>query len=43
MAVIRELCHEVAVLEEGIVVESGSVASVFDTPKTAAARELINA
>ena len=43
MAVIREICQEVAVLEEGVVVETGTVSSVFDTPKTAAARGLINA
>ena len=43
MEVIHEICQEVAVLEEGIVVETGTVASVFDTPKTAAARELVHA
>ena len=43
MEVIREICGEVAVLEEGNIVEYGSVASVFDAPKTNAARELLNA
>ena len=43
MAVIREICQEVAVLEKGVVVETGTVSSVFDAPKTAAAREMINA
>ena len=43
MQVIREICQEVAVIEEGNVVETGTVASVFDSPKTSAARELINA
>ena len=43
MEVIHAICQEVAVLEEGVVVETGTVASVFDTPKTAAARELIHA
>jgi D-methionine transport system ATP-binding protein len=43
MAVIREICQEVAVLEKGIVVETGTVASVFDNPKTTAAREMIHA
>ena len=43
MPVIREICQQVAVLEEGVVVETGTVASVFDTPKTNAARELIHA
>ncbi len=42
MEVIREICHEVAVLEEGVIVEQGSVASVFDSPQSAAARELIH-
>jgi len=43
MAVIHEICREVAVLEAGLVVETGTVASVFDSPKTAAARELVHA
>jgi D-methionine transport system ATP-binding protein len=43
MAVIREICQEIAVLEEGHVVERGTVSSVFDRPKTSAARELVNA
>ena len=43
MEVIREICGEVAVLEEGNIVEYGSVVSVFDAPKTNAARELLNA
>jgi len=43
MAVIREICIEVAVLEAGLVAETGTVDSVFDSPKTAAARELIHA
>jgi D-methionine transport system ATP-binding protein len=42
MQVIREICLDVAVLEEGSIVEFGSVVSVFDSPKTTAARELIN-
>jgi len=43
MEVIREICHEVAVLEEGLIVERGSVASVFEAPQTAAAREMLHA
>ena len=43
MEVIREICQEVAVLEEGSIVEQGSVTSVFGTPQTQAARELIHA
>jgi len=42
MEVIHEICQEVAVLEEGLVVERGTVSSVFDAPKTKAARDLIN-
>jgi len=43
MEVIREICHEVAVLDEGVIVERGSVASVFESPQTAATREMIHA
>ena len=42
MAVIREICQEVAVLEAGLVAETGTVDSVFDSPKTTAAREMIH-
>jgi D-methionine transport system ATP-binding protein len=43
MEVIREICNEVAVMNEGLIVETGSVASVFESPKTAAAREMFHA
>ena len=43
MEVIREICHDVAVLDEGSIVEQGTVASVFEAPQTQAARELIHA
>jgi D-methionine transport system ATP-binding protein len=43
MGVIREICEEVAVLDEGRIVERGTVKSIFDTPKTEAARELVYA
>ena len=43
MEVIREICHEVAVLDGGIIAERGSVAAVFESPKTAAAKELLHA
>jgi len=42
MEVIREICQQVAVLEKGVAVEQGTVASVFDDPKTQAARDLIH-
>jgi len=43
MEVIREICHEVAVMEEGIIVERGSVASVFESPQASVTREMIHA
>ena len=42
MEVIREICQEVAVLDEGGIVERGTVEQVFESPKTAIARELIH-
>jgi len=42
MEVIREVCQQVAVLEEGLVVERGTVSSIFDAPKTQAAKDLIH-
>jgi D-methionine transport system ATP-binding protein len=43
MEVIREICHEVAVLDEGTIVENGSVSAVFESPHSAAAQEMIHA
>jgi len=43
MEVIREVCQQVAVLEEGLVVEQGTVSSIFDAPVTQAAKDLIHA
>ena len=43
MGVIREVCEEVAVLENGAIMEIGSVQSVFTSPRSNATRELINA
>ncbi|MDR1099223.1 MAG: ATP-binding cassette domain-containing protein [Treponema sp.] len=42
MAVIRAICGEVAVLEEGRIVEQGTVEQVFTDPRTTAAQELIH-
>ena len=42
MEVIREVCQQVAVLEAGLVVEQGTVSSIFDAPKTQAAKDLVN-
>jgi D-methionine transport system ATP-binding protein len=41
MQVIRSICQKVAVLQEGTLAEAGTLAEVFDAPKTLAARELI--
>ena len=43
MEVIREICQEVAVLEEGNIVERGNVTSMFEAPQTQAAKDLVNA
>jgi D-methionine transport system ATP-binding protein len=42
MAVIRGICEKVAVMEEGRIVEQGTVETVFDNPQSQAARELIH-
>jgi D-methionine transport system ATP-binding protein len=42
MEVIREICHEVAVLDGGLIMESGSVASVFESPQAAATKEMLH-
>jgi len=43
MEVIREICEEVAVMEEGNIVETGTVESVFESPETKAAKEMLHA
>jgi D-methionine transport system ATP-binding protein len=43
MEVIRQICNEVAVMNEGIIVETGSVVSVFESPQAAATREMLHA
>jgi D-methionine transport system ATP-binding protein len=42
MEVIHQVCQQIVVLEEGLVVERGTVSSIFDSPKTQAAKELVN-
>jgi len=42
MEVIRAVCQQVVVLEKGLVVERGTVSSIFDAPKTQAAKDLIH-
>jgi len=41
MEVIREICQEVAVMDEGCMVEQGNVNSIFEAPQAAATREMI--
>jgi D-methionine transport system ATP-binding protein len=43
MEVIQAICEEVAVMENGGIVEQGAVSAVFSAPKTQAARELVHA
>jgi D-methionine transport system ATP-binding protein len=42
MEVIREICDDVAVLEDGRIVETGKVAEVFANPQSEAAKEMLN-
>lgn len=41
MAVIREICTHVAIVEQGCLAEQGLVEDIFNHPRTRAARELI--
>ena len=43
MEVIREICEEIAVMEEGCIVETGTMLSVFKSPKAAATQEMLHA
>lgn len=40
MSVIKQICNKVAIIENGEIVERGTVQQVFTKPKTAAARRL---
>jgi D-methionine transport system ATP-binding protein len=42
MEVIQAICEEVAVMENGGIVEQGAVSAVFSAPKTQAAKELVH-
>lgn len=42
MQVIREICDQVVVIDQGAIVESGQVWSVFSNPKQAMTQELLN-
>lgn len=41
MAVVKEICHRVAVMEQGRVVEEGAVYDVFSAPREAVTRSFI--
>ena len=41
MAVVREICNKVAILEKGVLVEHGNVEDIFLHPKTKAAQRLL--
>ncbi len=41
MSVVREICHNVAIVEHGSIVEDGLVEEIFTHPKSRAARQLI--
>ena len=41
MSVVQEICNKVAIIENGHLVEDGTVASVFSKPKSRAAKKLI--
>ncbi len=41
MRVIQEICHKVAIIDEGIIAEQGLVDEIFTSPKTVAAKRLI--
>jgi len=42
MAVVREICTHVAIMQDGAVVEQGETESIFRHPKSQAAREMIS-
>lgn len=41
MSVVREICHNVAIVENGQIVENGLVEEIFMHPKSRAARQLV--
>ena len=41
MSVVTEVCHKVAIIDNGKLVESGSVEEIFASPRSDAAKELI--
>ena len=43
MEVIKEICQGVAVMDDGAIVETGKVKSVFESPQAAATQEMLRA
>ena len=41
MEVVKQICHKVAIMEEGKAVEEGQVQTVFSTPKSEVAKKLL--
>ncbi len=41
MSVVEDICSHVAILDNGEVVEEGTVSTVFSSPKSAAAKRLV--
>ncbi|MEA4814807.1 MAG: ATP-binding cassette domain-containing protein [Oscillospiraceae bacterium] len=41
MSVVEEICNNVAILDDGVVVEMGKVTDIFANPKTDAAKRLV--
>ena len=41
MSVVKDCCNKVAILDNGVVVENGSVSEVFSSPKSEAGRRLV--
>ena len=41
MSVVREICHHVAIIEKGHLVENGTVEEIFTHPRSRAARRMI--
>jgi D-methionine transport system ATP-binding protein len=41
MSVVQQICNRVAVLDQGVMVESGDVREIFTSPKTEATKRLV--
>lgn len=41
MNVIQQICHSVAIIDEGIIAEQGAVSEIFVSPKSEAAKRLV--